>query len=58
MKWILIIILHGWGAGAGSNGNAVSGIEFSTQLTCENAAAKVMNDGETTHHTQAICVLK
>lgn len=39
--WILIILLHGWGQGMGSNGNAVASVEFSSQQTCAAAADAV-----------------
>lgn len=41
MTWILIIILHGWGVGIGSKGNAVNFAEFSSQERCEYAITQI-----------------
>jgi len=39
--WVLIIIIHGWGAGTGSNGNAIGSVDFILREDCEAARAAI-----------------
>jgi hypothetical protein len=39
--WLLIIIIHGWGAGFGSTGNAVATAKFSSSERCLAAAKQI-----------------
>lgn len=39
--WIMIIIIHGWGAGLGSGGNAIVVAEFSSEERCRSAAQEI-----------------
>ena len=58
--WVLIIVLHGWGAGIGSTGNAVSMTEFTSKEKCELAAKVVKQaDAKTTayHSAESIQIL-
>ena len=55
--YILIVIIHGWGSGKGSNGNAVSFAEFTTQERCQAAADRVVQ-GVPRESAQAWCFPK
>ena len=54
--WILVIVLHGWGAGVGSTGNAVTTQEFSSQEKCQAAVKTVVQ--YLTRENAAFCVEK
>jgi hypothetical protein len=62
MKWILIIVLHGWGSGVGSTGNAIATADFTTEEKCQLAAEKAIKEAAPTQEygtaMQAICVEK
>ncbi len=59
--WIMIILLHGWGAGIGSTGNAVSTVEFKTESRCRQAAQQITKSVMTvarSDNIQVFCVEK
>lgn len=50
--WVLIILLNGWGAGAGSTGNAATGVYFNSWKACDAAQHRMpLRDG-----VHAFCV--
>lgn len=55
--WILIVVLHGWGAGLGSQGNAVTAAEFSSRERCLFAKAE-LDRVETGRGQKTFCVQK
>lgn len=56
MKWILIIMLHGWGSGVGSDGNVVTSVEFTTKAKCIVAAEWVLKSSS--KETTVMCFEK
>ena len=55
--WVLIIVLHGWGAGIGSIGNAIAAQEFSTKERCAIAAKAALSMAQP-DAIGAVCVEK
>lgn len=54
--WVLIVVMHGWGSGAGSQGNFAGFAEFSSKERCEIAAQHVREDE--VRHLSTFCVEK
>lgn len=58
--WVLIVIVHGWGAGVGSTGNAITTQEFSSRERCVAAVKYIRHASESSQPwtTTAYCLPK